>query len=1319
MSKSSLSVNQKYKEISKELSNREKVCNKKVVYEYKRPKTNPYETYEDIDDFVTKEPFNIDSSCKIVDDDKSKPDKYNRFYRNVYTKARCHNAKGEWDKKTINRNNTYDMGNCWVDDNDRRCGALLSDFKLLRENDHKSGKITKQDIKKSQKLCETVDSCHLQRVGENSIDCVSKTKIPEKSKSFKSFKSSSSNNSSYSRSSSESGIYDIDFNNIEKSLYDLYNSANAPNTLKLIGKGNRCINTNDEEEDEEQEEVKMDELDQYMLVKINEKEKPPLANLELDKNIMSIKNYLISYYNNYLRYIHYILISLDLDFSNDLEILKLYINDGSMANIEKFKVELKGYINYYRHNYYKSEDDIEFVAPIYEKYFKRYFLNKETNNEIVIKYNYEFIQELFQLAFIRTLNPMLDEDIPIIKFYIEQSYITDADNIFLIFKKNFNDVYPKLMALIEQYKRTPTAINYNNIIVLRTQLGEYYTSAFIEYFDDGIKAEINGYRRIYIRYVRYLLSFNDPTDNNNINFFLQHIDINTIDRFNEFLYEYNYLVKNKRIADVNEYFKVYKKYFPDYFKFDDIYQYNSYVKTKLKQLDPNINDDLAELNKYIDKTADINEFKRLYNLIDKAINPENYELNLDRLYRKFFPVYYEDLSKSLSSSSPSITSSIKSYGPLYSSSTDYYSLSSYSSLSSSIEIPKNPKLPTTPQSIINNICKTIHKNKLNKRGMLIWHSTGSGKTCTATSIMEGFWGTKQQIIYCSSRDALVSNPPSNFFKCAADLFPRFAGKELNKIEKEFKNVSFLSFAQLSNRIEKKVIDLNKCILIIDEVHNLFRPLLNQRKQHEKVEKLLLSGSKFPKMKVFILTATLGDNPIEIFKLLNIVRDNGTPEIKETDMNDIDKFKLKIRGLISFFDMSNDTSKFPVVINKDPIYVNMSEKQFEEYITKYNEVKDSAKDFNALSKANTLNKYWAAARRYSNTLYNFEKGLTLREFSAKLEELLLNVLQYNDQKQYIYSAFYENKGYGGHGVLAIAKQLNERGYTKLTPAEAVKIMENPTEANKKPRYILAISTQLGTDKGADLDKLRALYNAPYNKNGEYVHLFLASQSYNEGIDLKAVRHIHIFEPLITWASDKQTIGRAARLCSHVDLEKKDWNVTIHRYISDFPKKEIKIDKTGIDNKAQLLDELILLETREEKFKGDIKENKEVIKDIKKQITKANKAKQSISELEYQVEDANNIIEMSKIELENIKKEIKTIKAELKKYEKSEMGTSRRKKKILDTTGIENIDKFIYDNAISKMQNILTLYQAMKEAAIDCQVLKEFHSSGNQIINCQNY
>ena len=39
----------------------------------------------------------------------------------------------------------------------------------------------------------------------------------------------------------------IDLNNLEKSLYDFYNSKDAPETLELIGKGNRCVpNMNDE-----------------------------------------------------------------------------------------------------------------------------------------------------------------------------------------------------------------------------------------------------------------------------------------------------------------------------------------------------------------------------------------------------------------------------------------------------------------------------------------------------------------------------------------------------------------------------------------------------------------------------------------------------------------------------------------------------------------------------------------------------------------------------------------------------------------------------------------------------------------------------------------------------------------------------------------------------------------------------------------------------------------------------------------------------------------------------------------------------------------
>ena len=248
--------------------------------------------------------------------------------------------------------------------------------------------------------------------------------------------------------------------------------------------------------------------------------------------------------------------------------------------------------------------------------------------------------------------------------------------------------------------------------------------------------------------------------------------------------------------------------------------------------------------------------------------------------------------------------------------------------------------------------------------------------------------------------------------------------------------------------------------------------------------------------------------------------------------------MALEDFIKLFEINNSRKKYKQLQRGQR---KLQSKQFEKYITAYKEIKETAKNYDKLSKANSLNKYWAAARRYSNMLFNFEKGLSLHDFSAKLDRLLTTVTddKYSQQKQYIYSAFYENRGYGGHGILAIAKELDKLGYEKLTPREAVKIFNNPKESNKKLRYILAITTQLGNDRDKEMSELRQLYNAPFNKNGEYVKLFLASQTYNEGLDLKAVRHIHIFEPLITWASDKQTIGRAARYCSHSDLNKKDW------------------------------------------------------------------------------------------------------------------------------------------------------------------------------------
>ena len=957
-----------YKKIRNEVMKRNDICNKideyDKVYEYDRHDINPYETH-DLKEFKRKYPFDKTKNCQLlVPNQAQKTDKYKRYYKNVFTKDKCDSVNGFWNPKTFNRNNGYDVGNCWVEGNDNKCGSRLINKHLLRNDDYINGFNKTEDLKQAKNICEENDKCRLKQTGEYVRDCILKTKIGSKD---------------ITKDQQESKGFKFDLRNLEKSLYDYFNNNPIPpQTLELIGEGNRCI--------------------------------------ARDENIINDKDELVVFDNEF------------------------------------------------------------------------------TQEELRLLH----IQEV-----LKSLNP------------------------------NTNDY-------------------------------------------------------------------------------------------------------------------VFKKFIKDELKFSDfLYQYNLYVDT--------------------DKRA------------------------LNDIYKLYFPNIFKDLdegSKSLSNSK------------------------------SIIDDPRfKQKFPTVPQEIVNNICKLISSKQLNKKGMLLWHSTGSGKTCTASAIIDGFWNSGKKIIYCSSVDALVSNPPFKFHECCSNLFKRFNNKNLDEIDKEFKNkdINFLSFAKLANRIEKKVINLNNCVLIIDEVHNLFRPLVTQKKQYAMVEKLLLSN-KFPNLNVFILTATLGDNPSEIMKLLNIVKDNKTPDILFTDISTPDVFKEKIRGLISYFDMSSDTTKFPIVKNNDPLYYEMSLKQFEKYITAYKEVKDSAKDYNSLAKANSLNKYWASARRYSNMLYNYEEDLSLNEFSSKLPALLQTIEDNPNQKQYIYSAFYENRGYGGHGILAIAKELEKKGYERLTQTEANKLYNDPSSASKKSRYILAITTQLGANKGEELGDMIKLFNSSMNSHGEYVNLFLASQTFNEGLDLKAVRHIHIFEPLITWASDKQTIGRAARYCSHADLDKSEWDVTIHRYASDLP-REIK-DKSSDDEESldEIKDKIVKLKNID--YKSKIKIIKEEIKKNKDKIKKISKkpSTEQIKEIEEINEENDNLDK----KIEDLKEKELETKDEIQKLTKKEkLALKKAKNPKLDVSGIENIDRFIYEESIKKMQKILILYQLMKEAAIDCLVLNKFHVNGNQIIQCQGY
>lgn len=595
----------------------------------------------------------------------------------------------------------------------------------------------------------------------------------------------------------------------------------------------------------------------------------------------------------------------------------------------------------------------------------------------------------------------------------------------------------------------------------------------------------------------------------------------------------------------------------------------------------------------------------------------------------------------------------------------------------------NKKQLSLAQTVIHLVGKSISQNNSSNRGVLAWHSTGSGKTITSMAIIDAFWKSDKNIVFVSSVEALQSNPPSTFYK-NADYFKRFKGKTEENVSNMFKkrNVKFMTFSQLAHYLlidkplksvkteadkERHRTYLANSVVIIDEVQNIFHPLPNQRTEHNALKKFLLAEeSKINKnMKVFILTATPGDSVQETIDLLNMVRDRkGKPiEIPNVlNTNSMDKFKTDINGLVSYFNSAKDLTRFPKVIADNTYNLEMLKSQFEAYVEAFNNTKNKDANFDALAKTNNMNKYYKTLRKYSNMQYNFDSKDPITFFSMKIPKLLNVVERFKNDKHYIYSAFYEKKGFGGQGVRAIAKFLEtELQYVRINDEKD--LQELPIG---RKGYVLAITNELNNKE--HLKTLVKLYNA-----NNQVNVFLASQSFNEGVDLKNTKHIHLFEPMLTFNAEKQAIGRAVRFCSHSSLPYDEWTTSIHRYYSEIPKDLKMYDTTAKEKRLIEIESVLRMKHQElDDLKG-----KRKVTDIR------NKLKLDIAELSK--------------EQRKTKKQIKEIKA-------------------MNLENVMNIDSKIYNEAIERVSEQNIILETMKQKAIDCYLMKEYHENGGENIQC---
>ena len=243
----------------------------------------------------------------------------------------------------------------------------------------------------------------------------------------------------------------------------------------------------------------------------------------------------------------------------------------------------------------------------------------------------------------------------------------------------------------------------------------------------------------------------------------------------------------------------------------------------------------------------------------------------------------------------------------------------------------------------------------------------------------------------------------------------------------------------------------------------------------------------------------------------------------------------------------------------------------------------AKIFSCMRKTANFSKI-VGYHKFDKSIYDPNKlNLDLVEASPKMIQLLNNIKELDTQdeinhgtkfKHFIFSDVKE----GGYGAKIIASAFQANGYNNIIKAKK----------GKKQKQNLYLDLQNSNYKNFALLCSNSIYDATFNEkikrevlktfnerpaniNGKNVRLIIFDSGFKEGIDLFDVKYVHIFEPSLTIADLKQTIGRATRTCGQKGLpfqENIGWPLYVYNYYLTLP---TIVSSSLYTNKALLNDE----------------------------------------------------------------------------------------------------------------------------------------------------
>lgn len=237
------------------------------------------------------------------------------------------------------------------------------------------------------------------------------------------------------------------------------------------------------------------------------------------------------------------------------------------------------------------------------------------------------------------------------------------------------------------------------------------------------------------------------------------------------------------------------------------------------------------------------------------------------------------------------------------------------------EVRRSNILPFTPTQ---DFIRTYFTPRCKQHGILLWHSVGTGKTCTAIATASSSFEREDYTVIYVTRHTLKGDVWKNMFDqvCSSILqekinngieLPEAHAQRLRLLEGKW--LEPMSYRQFSNMLDgkSKLYDdlvkrngkkdpLHKTLVIIDEVHKMFAPDVagSEKPDMDVIMKafdhsMAVSGKDGVRM-LFMTATPYTSNPMDLVRILNLLRrpDDKLPE----DFEDFSRVYLDTSGEFS-------------------------------------------------------------------------------------------------------------------------------------------------------------------------------------------------------------------------------------------------------------------------------------------------------------------------------------------------------------------------------------------------------------------------------------